>query len=682
MNNSPMTRTGPLRLRVLATGAWFILAGPALPANLLLNSSFELSSNHATPDYWDLHHAAAVTFRNLHAQYNLVEAASGPVAGARVLKIANSESGFPFLYLLSKVPDQKLPAGTYTFSVYAKADRPNSVLQLAPTLDRMDDRVSRTVTTDWQRYSAEFRIDDPAKVQLSPLLILPSRGTYWISAPQLESGGSLTSYAPAAADGVLGTRTAAQRSAAAAALVAIASAVAESPARLSARFEFTFYTDERKARLQVANHLRTAFSGSVACAGSPAAPIDLPQGEARIIELDIEGLPPGKRGCSVTGVNGSASAGFDLLPPAPTAVRINQFRNTLEVNKHGYHIRGVMVGSYVPADWYFSDIADHGINTVFFYPRPSTDGGLVTEDLDAMIAAANRHNLKLMIGPAVMGQKNGTWKASLDRFADLILKYRKTPAIIGWFAIDEPQAWTLRENELAEIYKVIKALDPYRLVFINWGSDDVPAAIGTEPHGSLAATDLYSIDYYPFANDRTGLEIYALRTIRALRTGMLAGRPGHSWLQLYGYLDAIREPTGDELNFMAYINLLFGGNYSYWQIKSNAARTWDRLRKINVEMAALTTLLTLNPEASNRIAPTLSGHYLYSEWETAADEYLIVVHIADQTEPFELDLGPIVSPTISSVRSYFGDAPVAIAGSILRDSFDPYATRVYRISSK
>jgi hypothetical protein len=99
-------------------------------------------------------------------------------------------------------------------------------------------------------------------------------------------------------------------------------------------------------------------------------------------------------------------------------------------------------------------------------------------------------------------------------------------------------------------------------------------------------------------------------------------------------------------------------------------------------MSALTTLLTLNPEASNRIAPTLDGHYLYSEWETAADDYLIVVHIADQTEPFELDLGPIAGPRISSVQRYFGDAPVATAGAVLKDSFDPYATRVYRINRK
>jgi hypothetical protein len=679
MSNRVAKKTGLYRLLApaLAFGACVVLAGPACPANLLLNSSFELSSNRATPDYWDLHHAAALKFRDLHAQYNL-DPQPGPIAAARVLKITNSETGFPFVYLLSMQPDSKLPAGDYVFSVYAKADRP-AAMELAPTLDHMEQKIGKSVTTDWQRYSAQFHVDDPGKLQLSPLIALPSRGTYWISAPQLERGGQLTAYAPAAADAGLGIRTAAQKNAATDALTALAAAIAWKPKRLIASFEFNIYTDEPKARLQIANHSPSAFDGTLVCAGTPYPPLALRPGESKILALDIGALPPGESSCSVTGSGVSTSATLVKLAPAKAAVRINQFRNTLEVNKSGFHIRGVMIGDYVPADWYFSDIADHGINTVFFYPRLDADGRLDTADMDAVIRSTERHGLKLVIGPAVMGQKNGTWQAALDRYANLIEKYRNTPTILGWFAIDEPQGWTLRENELTGIYTAIKAKDPYRLVFINWGSDDVPATVGVQPHGSLAATDLYSIDYYPFQNDNTSLEIYALRTIRAMKTGMLAGRPGHSWLQLYGYLDAIREPTGDELNFMAYINLLYGGNYSYWQVKSNAAPTWDRLRKTNAELASLTKLLTLNPEAVNRIPPVLIGRYLYSEWETAGDAYLIVVHVADRTEPFSIDLGAVMGAKILEVRNYFGDATVETAGSNLKDSFNAYATKVYRI---
>jgi hypothetical protein len=382
----------------------------------------------------------------------------------------------------------------------------------------------------------------------------------------------------------------------------------------------------------------------------------------------------------VSGAGRTTSAKLTLLATNALLVRTNQFRNTLEVNGSGFQVRGVMVGSYVPPDWYVSDIVDHGINTLFFYPRGDANGSLNREDLDAVLRLAERHGVKVIVGPAVMGQKNDTWKPLLERYSRLVSEYRNNSTIIGWFVVDEPQAWTLRKTDLVDIYNMIKTIDPYRLVFINWGSDDVPMAVGAEPHGTLAATDLYSIDYYPFANSKTSLENYTLRTIRALRSGASAGRPGHSWLQLYGYLDVIREPTGEELNYMAYVDLLYGGNYSYWQTKSNAKSTWDRVGKTNEEMRALTTLLTLNPGATELKAPALDGHYLYSAWKTEEKSYLIVLHVAAETEPFAIDLKPIFGARVSQARDYFDNASADLKGSTLRGSFDAYATRAYEIN--
>src|SRR5579863_4146898 len=693
-------RSGPTVLenggrmrRILVTAAAAALctvaAGSAIPENLLRNSSFKLAANGSTPDYWDLHHAAALQFRDLHAQYNLVDTPRGPVPGARVLRITNSESGFPFLYLLSRQPDSKLPAGNYVFSVYARADAGN-LLELAPALDRMDLKVIKTVSTEWRRYYVEYRVDDVDNVQLSPLLILPSHGTYWISAPKLESGGRLTPYAPAAEDANLGVRTAAQRSAASDAVAAIALAAAAKPATgISANFEFSLYTDEAEARLKIGGSSGSSFNGTLACSREASSndksavfssSVALNHGQATVLEIPITGFSPGEHSCSVSGGGESASAKLMIQPPSSLTVRVNQFRNTLEVNKSGYHVRGVMVGGNVPPEWYFSDIVEHGINTLFFYPREDANGSLNTTEMDAALSLAEKHGLKVIVGPPVAGQKNESWKPLLDRYCALVDKYRNSPAIIGWFVVDEPQAWTLRKNDLVDIYNAVKAIDPYRLVFINWGSDDVPATVGTEPHGTLAATDLYSIDYYPFANGKTSLENYALRTIRAQKTGMLAGRPGHSWLQLYGYLDVNREPTGDELNFMAYVNLLYGGNYSYWQTKSNAKPTWDRLGRINEEIRMLTNTLMLNPDASELRAPTLIGHYLYSAWKAEEDSYLIVLHVANETEPFAIDIKPLFGSGVSRARDYFDNVSVEIAGSTLKGSFNAYATRVYKIN--
>ena len=357
----------------------FLTFESALADNLLRNSSFELATNHATPDYWDLHHVAALRFRDLYTQYNLIDDPSAPIAGVRVLRITNSESGFPFLYLLSKRLNTQPPAGNYIFSVYVRADRPRSLLELAPAWELMDQKITQTVTTVWQRYSAEFKYDGSGKVWLGPMLTLPSRGTYWIAAPQFEAGSQMTPYAPAAEDAHLGMQTAVQRSAAAAAVAALASATSFAPAtRLSAKFEFSVYTDESAARLKVSNASGSAFEGIIACS-RPSSSGDkatrlfradrAPAGANRSSSMSLSAaIAPGAYPCSVIGSGRSASARLLVLPPNPLLVRINQFRNTLELNNSGYSIRGMMVGGFVPPDWYVSDVADHGINTLARLP--------------------------------------------------------------------------------------------------------------------------------------------------------------------------------------------------------------------------------------------------------------------------------------------------------------------------
>jgi len=691
-NVTGKSRAGRIAAAATAILLCFAVGKSPIAENLLRNSSFELATNQTTPDYWDLHHAAALRFRDLYAQYNLVDDPSAPIAGVRVLRITNSESGFPFVYLLSKRLDTAPPAGNYIFSVYVKADRPRSLLELAPAWELMDQKITRTVTTEWQRYSAEFKYDGSDKVWLGPMLNLPSRGTYWIAAPQFEAGSQATPYAPAAEDAHLGMRTAVQQSAAAAAVAALASATGFAPAaRLSAKFEFSAYTDESEARLKISNASDFAFEGIAACGrpSSPSgksaifsAPITLKQGQTVVLDVPLGGFPPGAHPCSVIGSGQSASAQLIVLPPNPLMVRINQFRNTLELNRSGYYIRGMMVGGYVPPDWYVSDVADHGVNTLLVYPRSEANGDLHFEELDAVLRVAAKYGLKVIVGPPVAGPKNDSWKSVLDRFYDLVRRYRNSPVIIGWFVVDEPYAPSLHKNDLIDLYDRVKAIDPYRLAFINWVSDDISNSVGVEPHGSLAASDLYSIDYYPFGYSKNTLEGYTLETIRALRTGALAGRPGHSWLQLYGTQDAYREPTGDELNYMAYVNLIYGGNYSYWQTKSNAKSTWDRLGKINEEVTILANLLMLNSSASELKAPTLVGHYLYSAWKTQTDSYLIVLHVGSQKESFALDLKPIFGSEVSQVRTYFEDVSVDVPGFMLKDSFNAYGTRVYKINEK
>jgi len=664
------------------------MGNASLAENLLLNSSFNTATNHATPDDWDLLHAAALEFKDLYNQYNLDDSQPGPVAAARVLKITNSEREFFHLYLMSRVPDRKLPAGDYVFSVYVKADRIGNSVTLSPSYDHMNLGTSQRVTTEWQRYSAVYHVDDPASLLLSPMLVLSNFGTYWISAPQLESGVAATAYAPSRQDLEVGVRSPAQESTAAAAVAATAVALAEVPSSApSARFEFSRYTDEPAARMEIRAGSGGAFRGTVNCPApsegrqsrSFTSPITLGEGEHLIVEIPIAAAGPGEYSCELKAGGRTVTATLTRLTPGHQVVRINQWRNTLDLDKAGYEIRGVMVGGVVPAEWYFTDIVDHGINTMVYYPRSRSDGSLNTRELDDMLKLAEKFGVKIIIGPMVMGQHDATWGPQLDRYADLVRHYRNCAAIIAWFVVDEPVV--SNPAELVGIYARFKALDPYRLVFGNWGAGDVPARIGAGPPGTLAATDMYSIDHYPFANNHNGLEEdYALTTIRALRTGALAARPIHSWLQLYGSLDVSREPTGDELNFMAYVNLLFGGNYSYFAIRSTARPTWDRVREIDGEASKLMELLWFNQQATELKPPSLVGRYLYSAWKTPTAAFLLVLHDSDRTEPFVIELKRIFGSKISRATRYFQKSSPTLVDGMLHDSFGAFATQVYEIN--
>jgi hypothetical protein len=131
---------------------------------------------------------------------------------------------------------------------------------------------------------------------------------------------------------------------------------------------------------------------------------------------------------------------------------------------------------------------------------------------------------------------------------------------------------------------------------------------------------------------------------------------------------------------MAYVNLLFGGNYSYFTVRSTAKPTWDRVREIDREAGKLMDLLWFDQQATELKQPTLVGHFLYSAWKTPTGYFLLVLHDSNRSESFNLELQPLFGPKISQVSTYFQNSSRALVGGTLRDSFGAFATQVYEIN--
>ena len=159
--------------------------------NLLRNVTFRQSTNPPLPDYWGLHHAAAVTFKDLHSHYGVDASATPPLPGVDVLKIANSEDDFRYVILMPTKIESALPGGDYTYSVYVKADR-DAVIGVTKAW-AVGQEVTKKVSTDWRRYTFTFKERDGAG-SLQPVMYFPKKATYFVAAPQLEEGAMATPF--------------------------------------------------------------------------------------------------------------------------------------------------------------------------------------------------------------------------------------------------------------------------------------------------------------------------------------------------------------------------------------------------------------------------------------------------------------------------------------------------------
>jgi hypothetical protein len=647
--------------------------------NLLRNATFQRQTNKGLPDYWDLHHVAAVTFKNLYGQYGIDETAVSPVSDARVLKVTNPEEGFPFLMLWATRFDSPLPGGEYTFSVYIRADRRGAVCALTNGGDAAQS-ISYRLSTDWKRLSATFRTDGPDS-GVQPVLFFKSKGSYYVAAPQLEKGVSVSPFQPetnaelremAIADRALSDERT---------LRVLAQNDLKNSPLLTPVFEYDYYTNDSSARLFVTSNHRRTLSLKVSC-GSPGGKLSnigsftlRPESETTI-DVPLVEVPEGEFNCTVKAFVGNALSATAVVKsqkktPSASEVRVNLHRRFISINKQPFQIIG-MATNFRPPDWYFKDLAEHGFNTIFF------EGPLAVNAHDIAAAKtfldrAMHYGLKVMAGLPLEGDKPPDWRSRLSDFSRFVAIFRNHPAILGWWAYDEPHS-TWKESELSEVYQTVKAADPYHLVSGNWC--DIPKA-GKEPFGTFLSTDIYSHDYYPFTFADHTLYGFGNNSYYVSQTARMKNKLSHVFIQLYGDINAWREPTGDELNFMTVLALMNGSMTTYWDTKSNCSETWNRIGIINNNTRALSSALFLDPAAREIRGVTIQGNFLYSLWQKGTTVYAIILSMKNSSEPLSLDVSGFANSTDSRIAMFLGNGPDRLVKGSIVDSLGPYEAKVY-----
>ena len=175
---------------------------------------------------------------------------------------------------------------------------------------------------------------------------------------------------------------------------------------------------------------------------------------------------------------------------------------------------------------------------------------------------------------------------------------------------------------------------------------------------------------------------FAETSVRALVSARIHEIIPHSWIQIYGGMDAWREPTGDEIKYMAYVNLIYGGAISYWDTKSNSSVTWERLSAINQEAKVLAEELFLNPETHEIIPPVAKNNFFYSAWKKGKSIFLIVVHNGNGTEAFVSEPAKLTGSNILHARSLFEKRNVSMANGQIQESFRPFESKVYVLNGE
>lgn len=470
--------------------------------------------------------------------------------------------------------------------------------------------------------------------------------------------------------------------------------VAEPTAPLLATFEYSYYTTEPTARLWVKSNLdatatinvevRDRSGGEdfrlqpVSIDRNLRAPSIKPR-SSDYIAYDISGLADGEYTATVVASDsgGMAQARVETvvvkLPSSSVEVKMNRVNRSLLVNGKPFLVYAQGIHGR-RGGWWLEDIAAHGFNTVI----PGCTAYRSDEELNkdepqirAFLDECQRLGLKVVMW---LHPGSGPYPPMREGVVRTINRFKDHPAIVLWYLVDEPEGWWSgqeggkTEEDLIDLYKAAKAADPYRPAHINWYA----WSKGKGGYGSLDATDIGSLDRYPVGRGVNAIKVTG--DIVQIMNGDCRARfqPTAFWVQMYGYDDAIREPTPAEETGMTYVSLIHGMRLIYYFIyKPMSPDLWESMKPLGDELRALEPILTA-PDASELSVGIEGKTVHYCLWKNGGKHYLIACNGSDEGSEVTFNLSKLIEGTAPrKATTWFEKQPVHIKGGRLTATLKP-----------
>ena len=349
------------------------------------------------------------------------------------------------------------------------------------------------------------------------------------------------------------------------------------------------------------------------------------RGATALSDFSIADLTNGYYRIEVEAENGKAETHFRKNAAAKRHSRVNRFLKVIEVDGKPFF---PMVYSWSlprnmpPTDWHVVELKKRNFNTIMF--TPEVMGGIYKFSVDErrqLMKFFTDAGFKFVIWPYSDVRKGGIASVveALHRHCTE-LGEELLGNVVGWYYLDEiaPVYWEMhfkiRESDIAPGYSAYKAIDPDRLVFINWNSSNVTE--GQKFFAEDGATDLYSLDSYPYCDSINYGALAAFeRAANAIGCRIDdASLPGIMWLQTYSFHEGLREPMPVEYRNNVYMGLVnhVSGFMNFIGCPENGD-LWDEMGR-NYGTALKWLEMTVQPGAK-RLAKGKTGNIAYALWE-------------------------------------------------------------------
>ena len=374
-----------------------------------------------------------------------------------------------------------------------------------------------------------------------------------------------------------------------------------------------------------------------------------------------------------------ATENLAILPYKPNEVKTDRLTGGLIVNKRSFFPFGFYCYSPVSPSLPEEEVVK-GFNVISPYQKiiPETiDDRKAYMDRCAQLGMKVHYNLLSVSGGGGVGSTiEGLGdEEKRERLITEIQTFMDHPALLGWYIADEPNGYRIPPEQIEEIYRTVKEIDPWHPVSIVF----MAPFISSKKY--INALDIVMADPYPIPV----LPVSMVGDVAGqLKAEFKGKRPVWIVPQTFGGGETwSREPTLQEIRSMTWQSIIKGATGIQYFVRQGpnyfpkSVAAWAECGRMAVEVAEITPWLLSDEETlpvesySNNVVVSSRSH----------NGQLIVMAVNKRNQPQGAQIR-ITGINNTQAKVLFENRSVAVTGGLITDHLAPFGSQVYLINIK